>query len=237
MMGERRERAKNDRIKDLLYDERPREKFMNKGASALTNAELIAIIIRSGSSTCNAVEISRKILQLADNDIGKLSVISEEELENIGGIGKTKAISVLAAIELGKRAFELHGQKERLRITSSEIAARLFSPLLRNIPHEEFWAAYLDRANRIIKKERLSSGGTFSTVVDIKILAKKAIDMLSSSVIIAHNHPSGNLIPGEQDRQTTENTKKALSMFDIRLMDHIIIAKNDYFSFADEGLI
>ena len=236
-MGERRERAKNDRIKDLLYDERPREKFMNKGAAALTNAELIAIIIRSGSSTCTAVEISRKILQLADNDIGKLSMISEEELENIGGIGKTKAISVLAAIELGKRAFELHGQKERLRITSSEIAARLFSPLLRNIPHEEFWAAYLDRANRIIKKERLSSGGTFSTVVDIKILAKKAIDMLSSSVIIAHNHPSGNLIPGEQDRQTTENTKKALSMFDIRLMDHIIIAKNDYFSFADEGLI
>ena len=222
-------------IKNWKEDERPREKLIQNGASVLSDSELIAIIIRSGTTKKDAVEISRDLLQAADNSIQQLEKFTIKEITAIEGFGETKAVSILAAIELGRRSFRKEDPK--LRIQSSVEIATIFKAQLGHLSHEEFWVVYLNRNNRIIRKERISTGGTCATVVDLKILAKKAVDCLAQSLIIVHNHPSGNLTPGKEDRLVTKNIAMALKLFDIHLLDHIIVSKNGYFSFADEGLL
>ena len=222
-------------IKNWKEDERPREKLIQNGASVLSDSELIAIIIRSGTAKKDAVEISRDLLQAADNSIQRLEKFSIQEITSIEGFGETKAVSILAAIELGRRSFRKEEQNPRVQ--SSVDIANIFRTQLGHLSHEEFWVIYLNRNNRIIRKERISTGGTCATIVDLKILAKKALDCLAQSIIIVHNHPSGNLNPGKEDRQVTKNIAAALKLFEIHLLDHVIVSKNGYFSFADEGLL
>ena len=223
-------------IPEWNEDERPRERLLAKGASSLSEAELIAIIIGSGTKNETAVDLARKILVLGDNNLRSLSVISIDKLREIKGIGQSKAISIIAAGELAKRISLTH-VKQLSNIGSSSYAAKIISPILRDLSHEECWILYLNRANKLISKERLSSGGVSSTIVDVKIIIKNALERLASSIILVHNHPSGNPNPGENDKQQTKILKNAAAMFDISLIDHLIIAGDTYYSFADEGLM
>lgn len=215
-------------------EDRPREKFMARGGSALSNAELLAILLRSGSQHENAIDLARKILSGADNNLRILSKFSLEDLQKFHGIGTGKALSILACFELCKR-MALEPSSAPPQIYSSESAAHTVAPLLKDIAHEECWVLYLNRGNKLIGKERITSGGINATVVDVKLIIKKAIARLASAIILVHNHPSGNRMPGEQDRQQTAKLKKAVQMCEIDLLDHIIIAGESYYSFADAG--
>ncbi len=223
-------------IKEWNIDERPREKLMEKGAQALSDAELIAILVVSGTKEESALDISRNILLKCDNNLREFSRMSFERLTEIKGLGPTKATTLLAVFELFKR-FMLTSGKELPKIQSSEYAAKIISPILRDLGHEECWVLYLNRANKLICKERLSIGGVSSTVVDVKIIVRNALEKLASSLILVHNHPSGNASPGENDKIQTKILKDAAALFDISLLDHLIIAGDSYFSFADDGMI
>lgn len=223
-------------IREWKEDERPREKMVAKGAENLSDAELIAIIIGSGNREESAVDLGRRLLQLNDNNLRTLSGASLESLTSVKGIGPGKAISIIAATELGKR-FSTSTGKVMPGIQSSQSAAKLISPLLRDLPHEECWVMYLNRANKLISRERLSKGGLSATVVDVKFVIKGALERLASSIILIHNHPSGNAHPGESDKVQTKILKDAAALFDITLLDHLIIAGDNYFSFADDGII
>lgn len=223
-------------IHEWESEERPREKFLLKGASALTNAELLAILIRSGNFQCNAVELAREILKSVGNNLSELKKYNYEEFKKIKGIGPGKALSIMAAFELGKRC-ESEPQSEALQIYSSENAAKAIAPFLRDLSHEECWALYLNRSNRLIGKERISAGGVSATVIDSRIILKSAMNRLASGIILAHNHPSGNLCPGKEDKVQTQRLKKSAEICEIELIDHIIIAGRGYFSFLDEGLL
>ncbi len=225
-------------IQQWSDDDKPREKFISRGAESLSNAELLAIIIRSGSKDKNAVELARDILELARNKLSALKRFSINDFRRFNGIGHTKAVSILATFELLKRAeLEEAGEVKHTKIYSSRSAAALIQPIIKDINHEECWVIYLNRANVLLGKERLSIGGVNSTVMDIKIIIKKAISTLASSIILVHNHPSGNKLPGEQDKIQTERLKSAAATCDIDLLDHLIIAGNSYYSFLDEGIL
>lgn len=215
-------------------EDRPREKFIAKGAAALSNAELLAILLRSGSRSDNAIDLARKILSSADNRLKTLSRLSLEDLQKFNGVGTGKALSVLACFELFKR-MEIEQTPSASQIYSSKNAAQTIAPLLKDIAHEECWVLYLNRGNKLIGKERITSGGVNATVVDVKIIIKKAIARLASAIILVHNHPSGNRMPGEHDRQQTAKLKKAVQLCEMDLLDHIIIAGDNYYSFADAG--
>lgn len=216
-------------------DERPREKMREKGTASLSNAELLAIIINSGTRTMNAVELSRKILSDCGNSLRNLSKMSLEELRSTPGIGEAKAARLIATFELAARS-EAEVPEAQPVIQSSECVAKIFRPMLRNLRHEECWILYLDRANKLIAKERLSTGGISATVMDTKIIIKKAVDKLASGIIVVHNHPSGNPYPGEVDKKQTRLLKDAAKLLDISLLDHIIIGGNRYYSFSDEAV-
>ena len=217
-------------------EERPREKFLSKGAASLSNAELLAILIRTGNRSDNAIELSRKILFKAGNSLCNLKKFTFEDYSSFNGMGLGKALPIMAAFELATR-MELEKTPEKAPIYSSKDAADTMIPLLKDLPHEECWVMYLNTANRLIAKERVTSGGTNSTVVDIKMILKSAMNKLASSIILVHNHPSGSRHPGEHDKAQTKRLLTAAGSCDIELMDHIIIAGNNYFSFLDEGLI
>ena len=223
------------KIKDWKSDDRPREKMINSGTSSLSDAELLAILINSGTKDLSAVDLSRKILSYCDNSLNKLSQYSFEFLCSIDGIGEAKAARLIALFELSAR---IQSEKpiHKGTIVSSRSVADIFIPMLKNLPHEECWVLYLNRANKILAKERLSIGGISSTIMDSKMIIKRAVEKLASSIIIVHNHPSGNPYPGEQDKRQTALLKEAASLFDIALIDHIIIAGNNYYSFSDEGI-
>jgi DNA repair protein RadC len=223
-------------IREWLEDERPREKMREKGATALSDAELIAILLGSGTKEESALDIARNILYLSNNNLRELSGIKCDKLISINGIGPAKAVVLMSVFELFKR-FNTCESRDLPKIQSSSYAAGIISPLLRDLTHEECWVMYLNRANRLISKERLSIGGISSTVVDVKIIVKNALDKLASSIILVHNHPSGNLNPGENDKLQTKMLKEAASLFDIALLDHLIIAGNGYYSFADDGIM
>jgi DNA repair protein RadC len=223
-------------IREWKEDERPREKLLAKGAESLSDAELLAIILGSGTKEETAVDLGRKILQLNDNNFRALAHVPVEKLMEIKGIGMSKAISIAAVMEINKR-ISVISAKVLADIRSSQNAAKLISPVLRDLPHEECWVLYLNRANKLISKERLSIGGLTATVVDVKFVIKGALEKLASSIILVHNHPSGNLHPGENDKLQTKILKDAASLFDITLLDHLIIAGDGYFSFADDGII
>jgi DNA repair protein RadC len=228
--------AKPLNIKSWSPEDRPREKLMDKGTSVLTDAELIAILIGSGTAKLSAVDVSKLVLQHVDNQLNELARLSIKELMKIKGIGEAKAITIVAALELGRRRKELD-PIDKLKINSSAASFELLKGDLMDLPHEEFWVLLLNRANKLIKKKRVSEGGVSGTVADPKIIYKMALEELASGVIVAHNHPSGNLTASQSDIELTKKLKEAGKFLEIQLLDHIIVAGSKYLSFADEGLI
>ncbi|MDO9186062.1 MAG: DNA repair protein RadC [Bacteroidia bacterium] len=222
-------------IKSWAEEDRPREKLLDKGRHMLTEAELIAILIGSGSKDETAVELSKRILLSVDNNLNNLGKLTVQELNQFKGIGDAKAISIIAALELGRRRKETETVKREKIITSKD-AFEIMKPSMMDLPHEEFWLIMLNRANLVIKKELISRGGVSGTVVDTKIIFKTAIGNHASSIIICHNHPSGNLKPSDADIKITKNIKEAGKIMEIPLLDHLIITDNGFYSFADEGL-
>lgn len=223
-------------IKRWDAEDRPREKLMLKGVASLSDSEIIAILLRSGSRRQSAVDVGRNLLHAYKNNLNELSKASINELCRFPGIGEAKAISIIAALELGRRR-KMAEVLERKTIASSTHAFEIFDSLIRNPQHEEFWCLFLNRANEVLEKYRISQGGTTGTVMDIKLLIRRALERYAQGLIVAHNHPSGNLRPSAPDRDITSKIKEAAGMFDIKLLDHIILGENNYFSFADEGLL
>ena len=223
-------------IKQWAEDDRPREKLIAKGPTALTDAELIAILIGSGSRNESAVDLCKRILASTNNNLGELAKLSVNDLMKFKGIGDAKAITIVAALEIGKRR-RLAEATIRETVTSSNDAYNMLLPLFEDLAHEEFWVIYLNRAGKVIKKEKVSTGGVAGTVVDTKIIFKIAAEVLASSIILAHNHPSGNLKPSHQDVTLTKNIKQAALLFDMNLFDHLIVTEHGYYSFADEGVL
>lgn len=223
-------------IKAWAEEDRPREKLIEKGRHVLTEAELIAILIGSGSKDETAVELSKRILSSVGNNLNDLGKLSVNELVKFKGIGEAKAISVMAALELGRRRKDAELVK-RDKITTSKDVYDLMKPILLDLPHEEFWLLILNRANLVVKKELISRGGVTGTVVDTKIIFKAAIENYACSIVICHNHPSGNLKPSEADIRITKNIKDAGKLMEIPLLDHLIITENGFYSFTDEGMM
>ncbi|MBL4592814.1 MAG: DNA repair protein RadC, partial [Flavobacteriales bacterium] len=213
-----------------------REKLALKGKNALSDAELIAILIGSGNRNETAVELSKKILASINNDLNKLSKLSIADLTQFNGIGEAKAISIISALELGRRRKNSKAEKKP-SIKSSNDAYNIISDVLSDLPHEEFWVIYLNKKNEVLKKENISKGGIDGTIADTKIIFKHAIEQLASAIILCHNHPSGNLKPSNTDIKLTKKLKETGIMLDTPVLDHLIIGEKDYFSFADEGII
>jgi DNA repair protein RadC len=224
------------KIKDWAEEDRPREKLLVRGIMSLTDAELIAIIIGSGNSDESAVELSKRILQSAGNNLNTLGKLTVTDLQKFKGIGEAKAISIVAALELGRRR-KLEDIPDKKQIQSSNDVFEIFQPILADIPHEEFWVLLLSRSNRVIEKIRVSQGGVSGTVTDIRLILKPAIEKLASSVILCHNHPSGNNRPSDSDITITTKVKEAAKFMEISVLDHVIICEKAYYSFADEGVI
>lgn len=223
-------------ITEWANADQPREKLLEKGKGILTDAELIGILIGSGSKTETAVELARRILSSVGNDLNALGKLNVAQLCKFKGIGEAKAISIIAALELGKRMKVLESP-QRIRINNSKLVFEAIRNEISDLLHEEFWVLYLDRSNHIIRKSNISKGGVSGTVVDARIIFKQAIENLASSIVLCHNHPSGNLKPSEEDIRITKKLKDAGKLVEIAIIDHIIIAGNNFFSFADEGLL
>lgn len=228
--------AQNFGIKSWALEDRPREKLMLKGREVLTDAELIAILIGSGSRQETAVELCKRILAGVENNLNELGKVSVKDLMKYKGIGEAKAISIVAALELGRRR-RASDIKHRKQIGSSRDVFEVFQPMLGDLPHEEFWLLLMNRANKILKKERISIGGVAGTVADVKIIFKKAIEGGASGIIACHNHPSGNLRPSNADIQLTQKMVEAGKILEISMLDHIIVTDAGYFSFADDGIL
>ncbi|MGL4597692.1 MAG: RadC family protein [Bacteroidia bacterium] len=223
-------------IKDWAVDDRPREKLRDKGRSALSDAELLAIIISSGNADETAVGLSRRILQSVDNNISRLASLEIDDLQEFKGIGEAKAISILAALELGRRR-STDLQKEELVIRSSTDAWQLMRPELEDLPYEEFWVLLLNRRNQLLHKKFISRGGMHSTLVDPKIIFNCALRHRASTIILCHNHPSGLPDPSESDKRLTRRMREGGVLLDISVSDHVIIGKHTFYSFSDQGLL
>jgi DNA repair protein RadC len=223
-------------IKQWAEDDRPREKLINKGKAALSDAELLAILLRSGSSKETAVDLSKRILHHVSDNLIELSKLNFTDLMTFNGIGEAKALSIIAALELGRRRRESEITVKQ-QISSSKDVFEYFHANLSDSQYEEFWVLLLNRGNKIIKKVMISEGGISGTVADPKRIFKTAIENNATSIILCHNHPSGNLKPSEADIKLTKKLKDAGSLLDIAVLDHIIIGEEKFFSFADEGLI
>lgn len=217
-------------------EDRPREKLLYKGKNNLSDVELLAILLGSGSVGESAVALSRRILQSADNNLHELGKRSLSDLQQFRGIGEAKAITIAAALELGRRR-QLSDLRERPRISSSRDAFNAAAPLLIDLYHEEFWILLLNKANEVFARERLSTGGMAGTVVDIKLFYKICLDRRAAGAIAMHNHPSGNLQPSQADIELTRRLRKAGEILDLPLLDHLIVSEKGYYSFADEGLL
>jgi DNA repair protein RadC len=223
-------------IKHWAADDRPREKMICKGKGSLSNAELIAILIGSGPGGQSAVELARQVLYSVGDNLYDLSKLNIDELKQHKGIGEAKAVSIMAALELGRR-WSLTSPKERLSINNSKEAYESFLPLIEDPSKENFLVAYLNQGNKIIKIERISIGGITSTLADPKVIFKNALLKEATSIMMCHNHPSGVARPSKDDRQLTQKLIKAGKILDINVLDHLIIGENSYFSFAEEGIL
>jgi DNA repair protein RadC len=217
-------------------EDRPREKLLMKGKSALSNAELIAILIGSGNRNQTAVELSKDILYSFDNQLNGLGKCSVADLMSFKGIGEAKAISIVAALELGRRRKNEELQ-ERSQICSSQQAYRYIATVLEDLKHEEFWVVCLNKQNKVLERYQISKGGIDSTIVDTKIIFTTAIKALASSIMLFHNHPSGSIKPSQIDINITKKIIDAGNLLDVKVLDHLIIGDNTYFSFADEGML
>ena len=224
------------KITDWAVEDRPREKMIRKGISTLSDAELLAILISSGTRKKSAVDLGRELLSSVSNNLNSLGKLSISDLLKFRGIGPARAVTISAALELGRRR-NIAELPDAGQIKCSKDAADIFQPLLSDLHHEEFWILFLNRSNRVIDRMKLSQGGISGTVTDVRIIMKKAVELLASAIIVCHNHPSGNLNPSDADSKITGKIKEAGSIMDIQLLDHIIISGKDYYSFADNGLI
>jgi DNA repair protein RadC len=225
----------NFSIKHWAEDDKPREKLMFKGKAALSDAELIAILIGSGSRNESAVQLSKKILASVDNNLNALGKLSIKQLMEFKGIGEAKAITIIAALELGRRR-RAEETVELKKITSSKAVFEIMQPIIGELPHEEFWILFLNNSNKVIYKTQLSKGGITGTVVDIRLVFKMALEQNATSIILTHNHPSGKLQASDADIQITKKLKLAGQQLDIAILDHIIITENGFYSFQDEGI-
>jgi DNA repair protein RadC len=223
-------------IKSWAAEDRPREKLLLKGKSALSEAELIALLIGSGTGSMSAVEVAKHVLQSVGNNLHDLARLSVKDLMKVKGIGEAKAVTIVAAMELGRRRKEFE-VVEKPKVSGSKEAFELVMRDLLDLGHEEFWVLLFNRANRLIKKKRVSEGGVSGTVADPKIIFKMALEELASGIIVVHNHPSGNLTASQSDIKLTAKLKEAGQVLEIQLLDHLIVAGNKYFSFADEGIL
>jgi DNA repair protein RadC len=224
-------------IREWSEDDRPREKMLKKGAPALSDAELLAILIGSGNKNESAVELSRRIMRECRDNINELARMSINELcKRFKGIGEAKAITIMAALELGRRR-KTSDVVERRKITSSLDLNDLFEPILLDLLHEEFWVALLDGGNKVLETRKLTQGGMQQTVVDVPLLLKSAIEKSASAIAVAHNHPSGQNRPSHEDELITKKIKQGCEAVGIRFLDHLIVARGKYYSFADEGKI
>lgn len=224
------------KITRWAVEDRPREKLLMRGCSSLSDAELLAILIGTGTKNKSAVDLGHELMELSENNLNILGRLSLHDLKKIHGIGQAKAVVIMAALELGRRR-KLAELPETHQIKCSKDVADIFQPILSDLIHEEFWILFLNRSNRVINRMRISQGGISGTVTDVRILMKKAVENLASAIIVCHNHPSGNLNPSESDSKITTRIREAGSLMDIQLLDHIIISGKDYYSFADNGLI
>lgn len=223
-------------IKSWAEDDRPREKLLLKGKAALSDAELIAILIGSGNRSETAVDVSKKILNSIDNSINKLGKLSVLDLQKFKGIGEAKAISIITALELGRRR-RLEQALELPKITSSKAVFNIMQPIIGELQHEEFWIIFLNNSNKVLYKQQSSKGGLTGTLVDIRLVFNKAIELYATAIILCHNHPSGKLQPSNADKLITTKLIKAGETLDIKVLDHLIITENAYFSFADESIM
>lgn len=223
-------------IKYWAEDDRPREKLVLKGKTALSDAELVAILIGSGSRNESAVNLAKRILASIDNNLNTLGKLSVSDLQKFKGIGEAKAISIITALELGRRR-RLEEALIVPKITSSKAVFEIMQPIIGELQHEEFWIIYLNNSNKVLYKEQLSKGGLTGTLVDVRLVFKKALDLFATAIILCHNHPSGKLQPSTADKSITQKLNQAGKTLDIKVLDHIIITENAYFSFADESLM
>lgn len=223
-------------IKNWSEDDRPREKLLTKGRMALSDAELIAILIGSGSKNESAVALSKRILASVENNLNELGTLDTNELMTFKGIGEAKAVTIAAALELGRRR-RMEEVLIRKKITSSSDAFALLQPLIGELTHEEFWIVYLNNSNKVLQTSQLSKGGITGTIVDVRLVYKTAIQLGAVGIILAHNHPSGTLKPSQSDLDLTSKLKTAGNSLDIKVLDHIIVTQKAYFSFADSGTL
>lgn len=221
-------------ITQLSVDDRPREKMMMHGARALSNAELLAILIGSGNMEETAIDLSQRMLNDVDNNLNRLGKCDLKELMTYKGIGEAKAITIMAAMELGRRRRDEDAPELPVLNTSAK-AYEYMRQRLVDLPHEEFWAVLLNRAGRVIETVMVSKGGTAATTVDVKIILKAAIQSLASAIVLCHNHPSGTCKPSREDELSTQRVKDAAKLMNIAVVDHIIVCDNNYYSFADNG--
>jgi len=226
----------NISIKFWAEDDQPREKLMLKGKAALSDAELIAILIGSGSRNESAVELSKRILKSVDNNLNALGKLGYKQLMAFKGIGDAKAVTIAAAMELGRRRRE-EDVKVLDKITSSKAVFEIMQPVIGELPHEEFWIIYLNNSNKVIYKTQLSKGGLTGTVVDVRLVFKTALEHNAVGIILVHNHPSGVLKASDADKQITRQLKTAGISLDIKVLDHVIVTEHSYMSFADEGIL
>ena len=223
-------------IKNWSQDDQPREKLRDKGKAALSDAELVAILIGSGNRDESAVSLCKRILASVDNNLSELGKLSIKQLMEFKGIGEAKAITITAAMELGRRRRGEEALKKQ-KIVSSRSVFELMQPIIGELQHEEFWIIYLNNSNRVLQKQQLSKGGITGTLVDVRLVMKTALDLFATGLILTHNHPSGTLKPSEADKQLTIKLKQAAKSLDIKVLDHLIITEKAYFSFADETIL
>jgi DNA repair protein RadC len=223
-------------IKNWKEDDKPREKMILKGKEVVSDAELIAILIGSGNRSESAVDLSKRILSKVDNNLNNLARLTVDQLMEFKGIGEAKAVSIITALELGRRR-RLEDALALAKVTSSKEVFEILQPLIGELKHEEFWVLYLNNSNKIIHKYQLSKGGITGTVVDTRMVFKKAFELSATALIIAHNHPSGTLKPSEADKKLTQKIKTAGETLDIKIIDHLIITEKAYFSFADQNIL
>lgn len=228
--------AKGNSIKNWKEDDRPREKLVLKGKNALSDAELLAILIGSGSREESAVDLSKRILKSTKNSLSELGKLSISDLVKFKGIGEAKAISIITALELGRRR-RLEEALDIPKITSSQAVYDIMQPIIGELPHEEFWVLYLNNSNKILFKNQLSLGGITGTLVDVRLVFKKALELGAVGIILCHNHPSGNLRPSSADKDLTKKIQLAGKTLDIKVLDHLLITEKAYFSFADSNIL
>ena len=223
-------------IKNWAVDDKPREKLVTKGSSVLSDAELVAILIGSGNRNESAVELSKRILASVDYNLNELGKLSVNQLMRFKGIGEAKAVSIAAAMEVGRRR---RGQEfgKIAKVSGSRDVFEMLYPLIGELGHEEFWIVYLNNSNKVIFKSQLSKGGITGTLVDVRLVMKKALELGAVGLVLAHNHPSGSLLPSKSDKNITQKLKVAAEALDIKILDHLIVTQNDYLSFADEGIL